>query len=108
MLVWTVSLYSVLMIKLMVFIFAGVGGHFSPCGGVEGGSYAAIRPFCAFGLLLFGSPVVALNVLFSARRLFLKMLNSSLSSSLFTLSLALGKDWQLTFPPDFCGVGSFF
>ena len=44
MLVWTVSLYSVLMIKLMVLIFAGIGGHFYPCGGVEGGSYAAIRP----------------------------------------------------------------
>ena len=29
-LVWTVSLYSVLMLKLMVFIFAGVGGHISP------------------------------------------------------------------------------
>ena len=73
--------------------------------GVEGGSYAAIRPFCAFGLLLFGSPVVALNVVLSARRLFLKMLNSSLLSSLFTLSLTLGKA-GLTFPPDFRDVGS--
>ena len=63
---------------------------------------------CASGLLLFGSPVVALNVVLSARRLFLKMLNSSLSSSLFTLSLALGKPGQLTFPPDFRDVGSVF
>ena len=27
----------------MVFIIAGVGGHFSPWGGVEGGGYAAIK-----------------------------------------------------------------
>ena len=63
---------------------------------------------CAFGLLLFGSPVVALNVVFSACRLFLKMLNSLLSSSLFTLSLELCKDGQPTFPPDIRGVGSIF
>ena len=62
----------------------------------------------ASALLLFGSPVVSLNVVFSARRLFLKILSSSLSSSFFTLSLALGKLGQLIFPPDFLNVGSVF